>query len=123
VHVEIGQVAAAAVRPASEHLQVGERAVAVQDGRSSRPWLGQEAQPGWQVTRVHVVREGEADRGGHVVTPAQRLRRAVGNDAPGRQHRDPVGQVLRLVQVMGGEEDGFAELPESGNDLPGGAAR
>src|SRR5215831_8628269 len=69
-----------------------------------------------------MVREREADGGGHVVAPAQRLRRALGHDVAGRQHRDPVGQVFRLVQVMSGEEDGLAEPAEPGNDLPGGAA-
>jgi hypothetical protein len=57
-----------------------------------------------------------------VVAPAQRLRSALSHDVPGREHSDPVGQVFRLVHVMGGEEDGLAELPEPGNDLPGGAA-
>src|SRR5215471_5199577 len=72
--------------------------------------------------RLHVVGEREANGGGHVVAPAQRLRRALGHDVPGRQHGDPVGQVFRLVQVVGGEEDGLAKLPEPGDDVPGGAA-
>jgi hypothetical protein len=71
---------------------------------------------------LHVVREGEADGGGHVVAPAQRVGRALSHDVPGGEHRDPVGQVFRLVHVMGGEKDCLAELPEPGNDLPGGAA-
>ena len=99
-----------------------ERALAVHDGRSARPRLGQRAQPGWQVTRGHVVREREADGGGHLVAPAQRLRGALRHDVPGGDHRDPVGQVFRLVHVMGGEEDGLAELPQPGHDLPGRAA-
>ena len=57
-----------------------------------------------------------------MVAPAQRPRGAVGHDAPGREHRDPVGQVLRLVHVVGGEEDRLAELPQPGDDLPGGPA-
>ena len=75
-----------------------------------------------QVARGKAGREREADRGGHVVAPAQGPRRALGHDAPGRQHRDPVGQVLRLVHVVGGEEDRLAELPQPGDDLPGGPA-
>ena len=67
-------------------------------------------------------REREADGGGHVVAPAQRPRGAVSHDAPGGQHRDPVGQVLRLVHVVGGEEDRLAELAQPGDDLPGGPA-
>jgi hypothetical protein len=73
--------------------------------------------------RLQVIREREADGGGHVVAPAQCPRRALGNDAPGGENGDPVGQVLRLVHVVSGEEDGLAESPEPGNDLPGGAAR
>jgi len=44
VHVEVSQVEAAAERPVAEHLEVDERALAVQDGRSVPPWLGERAQ-------------------------------------------------------------------------------
>src|SRR5215472_14968203 len=101
---------------------MNERTLALHYDRPSWPWLGQRAQPGWQVISLHVVREREADGGGHVVAPAQRLRGTLGHHAPGRQHGDPVGQVFRLVHVVDGEEDGLAELPEPGDDVPGGAA-
>jgi len=45
VDVEIREVKAATERPVAEHLQVDERALAVQDGQSSRPWLGERTQP------------------------------------------------------------------------------
>ena len=48
---------------------------------------------------------------------------------PARDHlaagddRDPVGEALRLVHVVGGEEDGLAEVAQGGDRLPGLAPR
>jgi hypothetical protein len=108
VDIEVGKVEATADGPVAEHLQVNERAFGVQHRRSFRPGPGQWAEPFGQVTRLQLGWERKGDGGGHVVAPAQRPRGAVSHDAPGGQHRDPVGQVLCLVHVMGGEEDRLA---------------
>ncbi len=60
--------------------------------------------------------------GGHAVAAAEGLGCAFGDDAPVGEDGDPVGQVLGLVHVVGGQEDRLAELAEPGDDLPGGPA-
>ena len=54
---------------------------------------------------------------------AERLRRALRDDLAGGDDRDPVGEAFGLLHVVGREEDRLAEVPQAGDDLPGGAAR
>ena len=65
----------------------------------------------------------ERDLRGRSVAAAERLRRALGDDPPCGDDRDAVGQALGLLHVVGGQEDGLAELAQTVDDLPGGAAR
>ena len=46
-----------------------------------------------------------------------------GDDLAAGDDRDPVGEALRLVHVVGGEEDGLAEVAQAGDHLPGLAPR
>ena len=48
--------------------------------------------------------------------------RALGDDPAVVQHRDPVGQLVGLVQVLRGQEDRHAAGHELADDLPHGAA-
>src|SRR6266545_4264611 len=62
--------------------------------------------------------EPEADlRLRHVAAP-ERLRAALGDDPAGRDDRHAVGQVLRLVHVVGGEQDRLAEVAQALHQLP-----
>ena len=45
-------------------------------------------------------------------------RRAAGDDLAAGDDRDPVGEALGLVHVMGGEEDRLAEVAEAGDQVP-----
>ena len=54
---------------------------------------------------------------------ALELRRgALGDDAAVVEHRDPVGELVGLVEVLGGEEDRDAVGDQLADDLPHGAA-
>ena len=44
-----------------------------------------------------------------------------GDDPALVEHRDPVGQLVCLVEVLGGEQDGDPSRSELTNDLPHGA--
>src|SRR6202012_5619054 len=59
-----------------------------------------------------------ADRGRRFVAFAEVLRRPFGDDLAGGDDRHPVGEALRLVHVMGGEEDRLAERPQSRDHVP-----
>ena len=48
--------------------------------------------------------------------------RALGDDHAVLDDRDAVGERLRLVEVVGGQQDRLAELLEPVDDAPGGAA-
>ena len=77
----------------------------------ARAQAGALGEPGGQVARLQLGREREGDlRVGHLIAPAERLRRALGDDLPGGDDRDPVGQAFGLLHVVGGEEDGLAEF-------------
>ena len=55
--------------------------------------------------------------------PALQLgRSSFGDDPPLVEHRDPVGQLVRLVEVLGGEQDGDSVRGELADDLPHGEA-
>ena len=49
-------------------------------------------------------------------------RGSFGDDPALVEHRDPVGQLVRLVEVLGGEQDGDAGRGELADDLPHGEA-
>src|SRR6266545_3266423 len=76
----------------------------------------------WQVGEGGAVGEPEADHRLGDVPAAERLRAALRHDPAGGDDRDPVGEVLGLVHVVGGEQDGLAEVPEAVDQLPGVAA-
>ena len=52
----------------------------------------------------------------------ERLWRPLGDDLPGGDHGDPVGESLGLLHVVRGEQHGLAEVPEAGDHLPGAAS-
>ena len=54
--------------------------------------------------------------------PRDRRRRSLGDDLPARQHRQPIGEVLRLVHEVRREEHGLAEFGEALDDVPRGMA-
>ena len=56
-------------------------------------------------------------------SPPTVLRRARRDDAPGRDDRDAVGEGLRLVHVVRGEEDRLAQVAQAADHVPGLAAR
>ena len=47
----------------------------------------------------------------------ERVGRALGDHDATRDHDDAVGEVLRLVEVVGGEQDRRAELAQPGDQL------
>src|SRR3712207_5022477 len=51
------------------------------------------------------------------------FRSALGEDAPVLDDRDAVGERLRLVEVVRGEEDGLAQPRQRAHGVPRGAAR
>src|SRR3954451_7117216 len=79
---------------------------------------GQLVQVGDRVRRLHrdlLAVEAVADRRRQTVAVAEILGRAAGDDLPARDDRHPVGEALRLVHVVGGEEDGLAEVAQAGD--------
>ena len=50
--------------------------------------------------------------------PFQFLRRALGDDAAMVQHGDAVGEVVGLIQVLGGQQNGDAIAYKLADDLP-----
>ena len=69
--------------------------------------------------RHALLQPGHGGRPG--VPPGQGRGRAGRDDPPGREHRHPVGQGLRLVQVVGAEQDRGAargQLPDQVPELP-----
>jgi hypothetical protein len=64
------------------------------------------------------LRHPVPDPGPGLFPVGQRGRVALGDDAPGRDHRHPVGQVLRLVHVVRGQQDGLAERGQVLDHLP-----
>src|SRR3954454_8233603 len=67
------------------------------------------------------VAVGDAHPPGRV--DAQLARWALGQDAPALDDRHAVGQRLRLVEVVGRQHDGLAQLAQRADRLPGGAPR
>jgi hypothetical protein len=76
-----------------------------------------------QVVGVDVGRQPEADDRRVRAAVAERVGRALGDHAALRDHDDAIGELLRLVHVVGGEEDRLAELAEPLDQLPRLAAR
>src|SRR4051794_2282954 len=86
---------------------------------------GQRMQVGDRVRRLHrylLAVEAVADRRRQAVAVAEVLGRAAGDYLAARDDRHPVGETLRLVHVVGGEEDGLAEVAQTGDRIPGVAA-
>ena len=73
--------------------------------------------------RAGVRRRREGDAAGRAVAVAERGGRALGDDAPARDHRDPVREPLGLLEVVRGEDDRLAELAQPLDHLPSGAPR
>src|ERR687883_1715241 len=67
--------------------------------------------------------EAERDPGGGTVSASKRCRRALGDDRAASDDNDPVGQELRLLEVVRREEDRLAELAQAGDDVPRAAPR
>ena len=71
-----------------------------------------------ELRQLGVGRQCERDPRRGLRPAAELVRRALGDDQPVADDRDPIGEVLRLVHVVGGEEDGLSELAEARDDLP-----
>ena len=63
-------------------------------------------------------RQREADLGRAQVASAELLGRPDGDDLAGAHDRDAVGEVLRLVHVVRGQEDRLAELAQRADRRP-----
>jgi len=84
----------------------------------SRPHPGPAAQDG-QIGGGPVIRHPERDHARQVARRAQLLWRTQGDQASRPQHRDTIREPLRLLQVVGGEQNGGAEIPEAIDEIPG----
>ena len=69
------------------------------------------------------VRQAEADLGRALIALPKLVRASLGDDLTRGDDRDPVGEPLRLVHVVRGQEDGLAEVAQAGDHVPGLAAR
>ena len=74
-----------------------------------------------QVLHGHAVGEHEPDL--RRAAADELGRRALGDESPARQHADPVGQVLGLVEVVGRQQHGGAAGAQLAHELPGVAPR
>ena len=99
-----------------DRSRVSETSPRRRSGRAART-------PSGRSRRATPCRQPEADLGARLAVAAEVLGRARRDDPPGRDDRDAVGEHLRLVHVVGGEEDRLAELAQAGDHLPGLAAR
>ena len=68
--------------------------------------------------RHAVVERGARKATIAVVLAAELVGLGVGDHAAAGEHDDAVGELLRLVHVVGGEEDRLAELAQAGDQLP-----
>src|ERR1039457_61152 len=66
---------------------------------------------------------GEADPRAGKVAPAERGGRSLFDDLAAGDDGDPVGELLRLVHVVGSEQDRGAQAGKPSDDLPGAAPR
>ena len=73
---------------------------------------------GRQVLRPHPLGQHEGDDRVGALRPDQVRRGVEGNEAPGLHDRHPVGQVLGLLHVVGGEQDRGAQLAQRGDQVP-----
>ena len=71
-----------------------------------------------EVAVAQALRRGERDPGRHARLPGDVPHRARDLDLAVAQDRHPVGQPLRLVQVVGGEQDRLAERAQVLDRLP-----
>jgi hypothetical protein len=109
---------APAGRPAGEGEQVPHRVVG---GDLHVPVAGGDlARDPRQLGRGRLGGQGETDLG--AALGGQGLWCTLGHDPAAGDDRHPVGQRLRLVHVMGGEQDRLAQLAQAADDLPGLAA-
>ena len=67
--------------------------------------------------------EPVGDRRRPALALAEVLGSAAGDDLAAGDDRHPVGEPLRLVHVVGGEDDRLAEVAQAGDRLPGLAPR
>src|SRR3954469_600577 len=103
-HLEVLQALAAGPRLAGELVQQRRRVVGdVFEGLPARVAVGDAHPPG----RVH----------------AQLARRALGEDAAALDDRDAVGERLRLVEVVRGQQDRLPQVAQRADRRPGVAAR
>src|SRR5580704_1740024 len=116
--LEVGQLDSVRHRPGGEVIEGAGRVRGLQDGEPVLPahWEGQRG-------CGDPVRELEADVGQLLCRRAQGFGGALSDHFSRCDHADTVGKVLRLVHVVRGQNDGFAEGPHVAHDLPGGTAR
>ena len=69
-----------------------------------------------QRQRLVEARQPEADDG--VALAPELVRRALGDDVAAREHDDAVGEPLRLLHVVRGEQDRLPERAQVGDRLP-----
>src|ERR687887_250887 len=115
------QLLAPGQRPAGEQVQRAGRGAGAQQHPVLVP-LQPVGQPAGQVGDGDAVGQAEADDRLGDVAAAERLRAALRHDQPAGDDRHLVGQVLRLVHVVGGEQDRLAEVPQALDQLPGAPA-
>jgi hypothetical protein len=68
---------------------------------------------------VNSRREPEADLGPRLAIAANVLGRAGRHDPTGGDDRHAIGQRLGLIHVVGGEEDGLAQVAQAADHVPG----
>jgi len=100
-------------RPAGEPVQRGGQVVGYQFGQPARS--GRRAEIGG---RRGTVGQPVTDPGSGPFTIPDGGRRPFRDDQAVADHRDPVGQVLRLVHVVRGQQDRLAERRQVLDDLP-----
>ena len=117
VHGEPRQRRAVVQSPSGQLVQQLGRLVGLDDQAA----VFDGSSPDRKVRRGVPPRKGEADPRAGQVAPAECGRRSLFDDLAGRDDGDPVGELLRLVHVVGGEQDRGAQGGQLPDDLPGAA--
>ena len=105
-------------RPARQRVQRRHHLLGLDQHLASTHRAPARAPATWKLVDRDSVGSVNVDLVRGLVATAERDGGPLGDDLARREHRDPVRQRLRLIHVVGGQEDRLAELAQAVDHLP-----